>query len=136
MAIPPKKRLLTVEDVPEAPSWLGKVLEALNPVLQGLVAALTRNLTRKDNFLSEVKVVELSIPSGASVGDYFPLRFKTEVAAPFAVWLGRVEALSGDGVNGAATLGPWRMTADGQVEVVFIDGLLSNTKFRFTFLVE
>lgn len=136
MATPPKKRLLTVEDVPEAPSWLGKVLEALNPVLQGLVAALSGNLTRKDNLVSEVKVVELTIPTGATVGDYFPIRFSTTVAAPFAVWFARTETLSGDGINGAAVLGAWSRTADGQVQVDYIDGLLSGSKFRFTFIVE
>ena len=136
MATPPKKRLLTRDGVPEAPDWFARVLEALNPTLAGLVAALSKGLMRKDNMVSEVKVVELSIPSGASVDDFFPLRFQTDVAAPFAVWIGRAEVLSGDGINGGLAMSSWRMTPDGQVQVDYINGLLSNSKFRLTFLVE
>jgi hypothetical protein len=63
VATPPKRFNLSREDIPDAPEWFGKYLEAANPVLSSANTALTNNLTLADNLKCEVKSFSFTAPS-------------------------------------------------------------------------
>ena len=134
MAPPPKNTPLNREDIPDAPSWFEKVSQTVNPFIQGVSQALAKRLTRAENLASQVKVITVTVPT--PVDDLFPLRFKSELPAPYALWIGQVQTISGGGTNGGVSIGSWSLTQDGQIQIDFIDGLLSAAKYRITFIVE
>lgn len=62
MAAPPPDRKLNTDDIPEAPSWLGKLVLPLNSFIAPVAAALKAGLTFKENFAGEVKTVTVTPP--------------------------------------------------------------------------
>lgn len=62
MALPPKNTQVNREDLGDAPKWVEKLLETLNPLARSSSAALTRGLTFKENFLAEVKDITFVAP--------------------------------------------------------------------------
>lgn len=135
MSVPPKKFQLNREDVPDAPKWFDKLLEALNPFVAQTVQAFTQGLTRAQNLASEVKTVELNTP--ALPEHAFPLMLKHSLPTqPYALWLAQVHSLDGHGTAGGVALGSWSLRPDGQIQVDLVDGLVGEAKYRLTFIIE
>lgn len=134
MAPPPKKTQLNREDLKDAPKWVDKVLEVLNPFIQAVVAALSRGLTLQENMASQVKTVVFT--TGSAIGDSFPLAFRSELSAPYACWLAQCIPLESSGsVSGGVSIHTWKLTTSGMVEVSYLSGLQANTKYRCTFII-
>lgn len=62
MAAPPPKRLISTDEIQDAPSWIEKVVSPINAFLKATSAALDRGLTLRENFAGEVRVVEVTPP--------------------------------------------------------------------------
>lgn len=62
MAAPPSKRIISTEDVANAPPWLERVVSPVNGFIKAVSGALDRGLTLRENFAGEVRVVEVTPP--------------------------------------------------------------------------
>jgi hypothetical protein len=75
MASPPPKRLISSDDIPNAPEWLGMVLDPLNAFIKATASALDKGATFSQQFAGEVKTVTLTPPD-----DWVPLTLLGGVA--------------------------------------------------------
>lgn len=134
MAPPPKKTQLNREDLKDAPKWVDKILDVINPFIQAVVAALSRGLTLQENIYSQVKTVVFT--TGAAIDDSFPLTFKSELTAPYACWVAQCIPMEASGsVSGGVSIHTWKLTTSGMVEVSYLAGLQPSTKYRCTFII-
>jgi hypothetical protein len=75
MAAPPSKRLLSLDDIPDAPSWLEKLVSPLNSFIKATAGALDSGITFSQQFAGEVKTVQITPPD-----DWIPLTLGTGVS--------------------------------------------------------
>lgn len=134
MAQPPRFKSFSRENFPDAPEWFAQFLLPLNEVTSGLVNAISKRLTRKENFLAAEKV-GLVFTTRETAADTFPLRLKSELPSrPTHLWVTRLDVVEGEPISTPFSL-TWRMAASGEIEVTF-QGLAASTKYRATLAYE
>jgi hypothetical protein len=62
MAAPPSKRLISLDDIPNAPPWLEKLVSPLNAFIKATAGALDSGITFLQQFAGEVKTVAITPP--------------------------------------------------------------------------
>lgn len=135
MAAPPRFKALRPEDLQDnVPKWGEQLLLAWNETIGGIANALTRRLTRGDNFLAGERIGG-TFRTKATAADTWPIEVKNELPfPPRHVCVSKLERVDGSDITTAWSM-TWRMGASNLIQLSF-QGLPASTEFRFSILYE
>ena len=133
MAAPPKFSSMRPEDFQEEiPDWGKQLLLSLNSVLSATSNALTKRLSRVDNFTGSERFG--TFKTKAVADETFPIEVKHDMPqAPRHVVVSQLQR--GDGVALSVWSFEWKMGASGNVQLAF-HGLADSTDYRYSLLLE
>lgn len=130
MATPPKLRIVRSEDYSDSEEWFKRFLRPLNDFIGAVTAALSRGLTRSENFRSTVKTLDFS---SAAAGTTTITVSHDLGQRPTDVWLGRLEP------KGAALSAVWSMYweyGSGTDVKLHFHGLPASAGFKARLILE
>jgi hypothetical protein len=134
MATPPRIRNVGRESIPGAPGWFDAFLLLFNELASAVTSALAGRLTRKENLASQVKSMDITLPS--SIDNPTLVTFKCELPRPYAVWVGQCFPVGSNSfTSGPVGVRTWSLSSGGLVEA-YVDGLFAGSRYRLTFIVE
>lgn len=128
MAAPPRQRQWNVEPPADA-AWFSDGLLELNSFISSVTYAMTKQLTRADNFRSMLKSFDID-----TTNPTFPLDFDCTLGGtPTEI---RVAQVTKNAPTGAVTVAYWELLEGAKIRVHNITGLAANTKYTITLIVE
>ncbi len=80
-SLPPIKRI-SKEDIPEAPSWVEKIIYPVNLFFDSVYRALNGSLTMPENIVGQIKEINFQVPStydGTDTSKWTILKFQTSL---------------------------------------------------------
>lgn len=129
MAQPPREQQWTVDPPPEA-QWFSDALAQMNSFISAVTFALTKQLSRSDNFRSQIKVLKLDTANTNN----FPLSFDcTLQAQPEEI---RVAQVKGGTPSGPVSAAHWELVSGATIRLYDITGLAANTQYEVTLIIE
>lgn len=124
MASLPTVNQIRREDIPNAPSWIDKVLDPLNQFMEGVYSALNRNLTFTENSLAQKQIFE--VVAGASASACTAKFLLTMKVKPFTIFL----TVTPKGALGDTFSPSFTWNYDGaSINITSISGLTSGTTY-------
>lgn len=132
MAAPPIYKAFRPEDYPDAPDWALKMFDNINQTTQQTTGAMSRQLTRNENFQAGSKT---DLPFTSAATGPTSVTLKTDLPySPQHVTVSNLRK-----VNGQPLANAWssssKPTAAGSVSVTF-QGLEASTPYLFNVLYE
>ena len=122
--IPQIRRLLT-EDFNEQKSWIAKLFSPLNVFMDGVLAALSRGITIRQNMAADIKTFE--IDKAPTVADYWPVSWSLPVP-PLCVHVASVTRKDGADFTLAAAVGvQWKYDSIKGFRITNIVGVTPST---------
>lgn len=137
MANLPSIRLISREEIKEAPSWIDKLLSPLNTFMGSVYDALNRNLTFAQNIRCTIKELRFTTEADyVSADNFAELVFSTGLKVKaFGVTVQQLsKTASPSAVITAPTSIDWT-ERDGEIHVRFVAGLEDSTAYFIRFLV-
>jgi hypothetical protein len=129
VARPPTQFNLKMEDFPKLPKEFEPILGVLNLLSQQVTQALTKQLTRADNVVSQKKVLTVKAP-------FTKTSFQHTLApfAPESCLIAQVKNLTADTPGNAITL-TWLLSGQDEVTITSISGLVDGKTYEFTLIL-
>lgn len=129
MATPPKQITFKLEDYPSLPKEMSTFFANLNLLSYQINQALTKQLTREDNFISQKKTLTISSAS-------FPLTFQHNLLPikPESVLIAQILYLSPLTPAYAHTL-TWQLTGNNNITITSITGLVADKSYEITLII-
>jgi hypothetical protein len=132
MAPPPRIRSISRESIPGAPASLDPLFAILNDFMGSVANALTRNLSRAENFRGNEKVGLRFNSDASALGE---VTFRPEIpTSPKHLICTRLVLENGDAPTTVWSLS-WRLTSSGALSVTF-RGLSASTTYLCNFIYE
>ena len=139
MAELPSIKRLVREDIPNAPEWIGQVIDPLNTFMEEVYYALDRDLTINQNIRGTIKTITLTTKStygNAPKTDNWDIQKITDPIGvkPEVVALGSV--VNKDSF--ATITDPVYVSWDwynSQIRINYIAGLAASTKYEIKLLI-
>jgi hypothetical protein len=129
MANPPRQRQWNVEPPADA-QWFSDGLLELNSFISSVTYALTKQLSRADNFRSMLKTLTID----TSNTNTFPLDFDCTLGAtPEEI---RVAQVKQNPPTGPVTVAYWELLSGNKIRIHNITGLAASTKYTINLIVE
>ena len=132
MKLPNVQKILR-EDVKEAPSWLGSMLDPINGFMQIIYQALSKNISLQDNIACQVKeltyITPSTYPTMSNIS--FPSTLKTKATG---LMLMQIVNKSTYIPVLTAVYVPW-IEENGQIIVYPIVGLAASTTYNVRLVV-
>lgn len=137
MAKLPSIRAILRESLTEAPSWIVKLLDPLNSIIETLYSALNRQITFSENIACQIRTISFTTSATYSTGDFSRLTFESSLGVKAkGLLLGQIlrdeepYAAIQEGVSLS-----WREQS-GSIQIDFVSGLANSTRYLLTvFLV-
>jgi hypothetical protein len=134
--LPPIKRILN-EDVPNAPSWFGRVMYIVNTFMQNVYAALQGQLTFQQNFLSQINTTTFTTSLAYTSGSFTPIVFSrtlgVKATGMIITQIINSQTTTTTPITTATAL-DWRDLGNGNLQINFISGLANSTQYTVTTL--
>jgi hypothetical protein len=135
MKLPQVQRILR-EDIPEAPSWIAKLLGPLNIFIDSLYAGLNKNITHDENIDCQIKELSFTTSATYSTGSWGSIAFKrtTKNKAKGVILLEvRIDQSYFSPITSASSLS-WQ-EVNGNIKIEFVSGLANSTSYFCRVLV-
>jgi hypothetical protein len=132
MAPPPRIRSISRESIPGAPASLDPLFAILNDFMGSVVSALTRNLSRAENFRGNEKVGLRFNSTATATGE---VTFRPEIpTSPKHLVCTRLVLENGEPPTTVWSVS-WRLTSSGTL-AVFFRGLSPSVTYLCNFIYE
>jgi len=132
MKLPNVQKILR-EDVKEAPSWLGSMLDPINNFMQIIYQALSKNISLQDNIACQVKELTYITPSTYPTMSNISFPSTLKPKAPALMLMQIVNKSTYIPVLTAVYV-PW-IEENGQIIVYPIVGLAASTTYNVRLVV-
>lgn len=135
MKLPQVQRILR-EDIPEAPSWIAKLLSPLNIFIDALYSGLNKNITHDENIDCQFRDLGFTTLSTYTSYDWDVISFTrtTKNKAKGVILLDiRVDSDYFSPITSATSLS-WQ-EVNGKIQIEYIAGLANSTTYTGKVLV-
>jgi hypothetical protein len=135
MKLPQLQRILR-EDIPEAPSWIAKLLGPLNSFIDSLYNGLNKNITHDENIDCQLRDLAFTTSSTYTSGDWSTISFKrsTKQKAKGVILLDiRIDQDYFSPITSATSLS-WQ-EVNGNIQIEYIAGLANSTTYTGKVLI-
>lgn len=125
MAQVPSKRRLVIEDFKSQISWIDKLIQPINEYMESTTSALNKALTIRDNFMGDIRTVELD--------GTWPTKLSWNLAArPTAVLVGNAVKSSGASLSlSSAIQVQWSFNQSGQLQIDDVVGITPSPSLKY-----
>lgn len=131
---PPISRRLLLEDFQDAPTWVGKIFNVLNPFMEQVVLLFNKNISFGDNIQARSFSTSFITDASYATGSFNTLKFAwTGTSLPVCVLITSVSR--DDGAQILTSVGnPTWLYGNGGINVSYVPGLAASVKYNITFL--
>jgi hypothetical protein len=136
----PSVRLISRQDLKDAPSWIDRLLGPLNQFLGTVYQGLDKQLTFQENIRATVKELTFrtlgTYGAGDAAAQFTPIVFPTGLRVnAINVQIAQIYELSRTDFITTGAITPIWKEIDGNIHVLFISGLEVATQYFIRFVV-
>lgn len=132
----PEVRRLMVEDFLDQKEWIGALFSPLNVFQDGVVSALNKGISIRDNVAGDI--IRQTATKSPTESDTILLPWNPKLGAPVAVYIGDVKRVDGNSFVATAAFGlQWKYVSSVGIVVTNLLGVTpsSDNKYLITYVI-